>query len=186
MNIWIVANLIFSLNSPISYTKSMLRHKAKPHRVTRLIVWLASFAAVLGILHKANFAAEVFASIFFVRATYLLVMSFIYGVGGTTKLDRVCLAIGILALIAYFVTGNGLIAILLGILADLICFIPTYVKIFYHPNSEDPTFFTIEGFAALCGVIAVGSVQLGILFPIYIVLCNIIILILIYRKRLTV
>jgi hypothetical protein len=161
----------------------MLRNQAKPHRVTRLIVWLTSFAAVLGILHNANFAAQAFAIIFFARATYLLVMSFIYGVGGATKLDQVCIVIGILALITYIFTGSGLLTIILGIFADLIGFIPTFVKTFHHPSSEDPTFFTIEGFAALFGVIAVGSLQQGILFPVYIVFCNITVLALIYRKR---
>ena len=111
-------------------------------------------------------------------------MSFIYGVGGATKLDKSCLVIGVIALLAYFVTGSGLLAVLFGILADLIGYIPTFVKTYYHPSSEDPTFFIIEGFASLFGVIAVGSLQVGILFPIYFVLCSFTVVFLIYRKKL--
>lgn len=184
MNIWIIGTLIFSVISPISYTKSMLRGKSKPHRVTRLIVWLASIAGILGVLQNANLAAQVFAFIFFARATYLLIMSFIYGVGGATKLDKSCLVIGILALILYGITGSGLLAIAFGLLADLIGYIPTFVKTYHNPSSEDPTFFALEGLAALFGIIAVGSLQLGIIFPVYFFLCCAVILLLIYRKKL--
>lgn len=184
MSIWIIATLILSLISPISYTKSMLGHKSKPHRVTRLIVWLASVAGILGVLHNANLAAQIFAFIFFARATYLLIISFLYGVGGATKLDKSCLVIGIIALLAYVVTGSGLLAVLFGILADFIGYIPTFVKTYHQPSSEDPIFFTIEGFAALFGVIAVGSLQVGVLFPIYFVLCSFTVVSLIYRKKL--
>jgi hypothetical protein len=161
----------------------MLLGKSKPHRVTRIIVWLASIAGILGVLQNANLAGQVFALIFFARATYLLIMSFIYGVGGATKLDKTCLVIGVLALVLYFITGSGLVAVLFGILADVIGYIPTFVKTYHDPSSEDPTFFTIEGFAALFGVIAVGSLQVGILFPVYFVICSFTVVFLIYRKK---
>lgn len=184
MNIWIIGTLILSLISPIFYTKSMLAHKAKPHRVTRLIVWLAAIAGLMGVLDSTNTAGIIFAVIFLVRASYLLVMSLFYGVGGASLLDRSCLAIGVLALILYVVTGSGLLAISLGILADVIGYIPTFAKTWRYPQSEDPTFFIVEGIAALFGVIAIWELRADILFPLYFVACNIIIVVLIYRRRL--
>src|SRR3546814_14561293 len=114
MNAWIIGSLILSIISPIFYTKSMVAGKAKPHRVTRLIVWLASAAGILGVLGSPNLAGVIFALIFFVRATYLLVMSLIYGVGGASRLDITCLIIGVFAIIAFVVTGSGFLAITLG------------------------------------------------------------------------
>lgn len=186
MNLWIIGTLILSLISPVFYTKSMLAHKAKPHRVTRLIVWLASVAGILGVLHNSNISGQIFAFIFLARATYLLVMSFILGVGGATKLDKICLFIGIVALISYVTTGSGLLAVALGIIADLIGYIPTFVKTYHHPSSEDPTFFAIEGLASFFGIIAVGSIQVGILFPIYFTTGSLAVVLLIYRKKLLV
>lgn len=184
MNIWLLGNIIFSLISPISYSKSMMHHKAKPHRVTRLIVWFASIAGVLGVLHTANYAAFIFAFLFYLRASYILLMSLKYGTAGSTTLDKSCLTIGILALILYFITGNGLLTILLGISADLIGFIPTYVKTYNKPFSEDPVFFIIECVASLFGLIAIGSFQIGILFPFYMLICDLFVLALIYRQKL--
>lgn len=183
MNYWIIGTLILSLISPISYTKSMLAGKAKPHRVTRLIVWLASVAGVLGVIHSTSLPGKIFAFIFLARATYLLIMSVFYGVGGLAKLDVYCLCIGILALVVYATTKNGTLTILFGILADLIGYIPTFTKTYRDPNSEDPVFFSIEGIASLFGVFAIWSFQAAILFPIYFTLCSAAVVVLIYRKK---
>ncbi|HSX15874.1 MAG TPA: hypothetical protein VLF40_03735 [Candidatus Saccharimonadales bacterium] len=184
MNYWIAGTLVLSLISPIFYTKSMLAGKAKPHRVTRLIVWLASIAGLLGVLHSTNVAGIIFAGIFLTRATYLLVMSFLYGVGGASRLDKLCLVIGCLAVAIYALTANGLLAILTAILADLIGYIPTFVKTWRKPETEDPTFFIIEGLAALLGIFAIWQVRVDILLPIYFTVCCLVIVVFIYRKRL--
>lgn len=184
MNIWIIGMLVLSLVSPIFYTKSMLAGKAKPHRTTRLIIWLAAVAGILGVIDSPNMAGIIFACIFLARATYLLVMSFIYGVGGTSRLDMYCLVVGVLALILYVVTGNGLLAILFGVAADLIGYIPTFVKTWHKPKSEDPTFFIIEGIASLLAIIAIWELRPDILFPAYFVLCSVTVVLLIYRKPL--
>lgn len=183
MNIWIIGTIVLSLVSPIFYTKSILAGKAKPHRVTRLIVWLAAVVGVLGILGSTNIAGLIFACIFLARASYLLGMSLIYGVGGASKLDRYCLAIGILALALFAITGNGLLAIAFGILADLIAYIPTFVKTWHKPKSEDPTFFIIETIASLFAVFAIWEFRADILFPIYFVLSGAAVVLLIYRKQ---
>ena len=184
MSYFIIGTLILSLISPIFYTKSMLAGKAKPHRVTRFIVWLASIAGVLGVIHGSNLPGKIFAGIFLVRATYLLVMSAIYGVRGFTKLDIYCLIFGVVAIVSYALTGNGVLAISLGIIADVIGYIPTFIKTYHHPKSEDPVFFSIEGLASFLGVLAVWQLKADILFPIYFTLCSALVVFLIYRKKL--
>lgn len=184
MNVWIILTLVLSLISPYFYTKSMLAKKAQPHRVTRLIILLASITGVLGVLGSDNLSGVIFAGIFFARAVYLFVMSIFYGTGGASRLDRSCLTVGVVALVAYAMTGNGLLAVALGILADLIGYIPTFVKTWKKPKSEDPTFFAIEGLASLCAIIAISEPKVDILFPIYFAVCCAVVLFLIYRPKL--
>jgi len=185
INYWIIGTLVLSIISPVFYTKSMLAGKTKPHKVTRSIVWLASIAGVLGVVHSTNVSGIIFAGIFFARASYLLVMSYIYGVGGASRLDKLCLGMGVLAVVAYAVTGSGLLAVSFGIMADLIGYIPTFVKTWHHPKSEDPLFFGIESLATLLAIFAIGQLRVDTLFPIYFMLCGGTILFLIYRKQLT-
>lgn len=184
MNYWIVGTLVLSLISPISYTRSMLAGKSRPHRVTRLIVWLAAVAGVLGVMGTNNLSGIIFAYIFLARATYLLVMAAIYGVGGWQKLDKYCLVLGVAALVLYLTTHNGFVTILFGILADLIGYIPTFVKTWHTPNSEDPVFFGIETLASVFAILAVGAWVVGVMFPIYFAVCGGAVVALIYRKRL--
>lgn len=184
MGYLIIGTLILSLISPIFYTKSMLAGKAKPHKVTRFIVWLASVAGVLGVIHNSNLPGKIYALIFFARATYLLAMSLRYGFGGFSKLDKYCLLLGIVAVISYVLTGNGLLSISLGILADVIGYIPTFIKTYRHPTTEDPTFFSIEAAAALLGVFAIWQLEPDILFPIYFTACSLVVVGLIYRVKL--
>lgn len=185
MNFWIIGTLVLSLISPISYTKSMLAGKAKPHRVTRLVIWLVSIAGILGVLTSSNRAGVIFALIFLARATYLLVMSFIYGTGGSTKLDKACLALGVVAVASYAITRNELLTISLGLLADIIAYIPTFVKTYHEPKSEDATFFGIEAVASLFGIFAIWEWRVDILLPIWFLLSCLIVIALIYRKDLT-
>lgn len=184
MNYWLIGTIVLSIISPISYTKSMLKGKVKPHRVTRLIVWLASLAGLLGVLNSSNSAGKIFALIFLIRATYLLIMAVIYGVGGLQKLDLYCLFFGVLALVAYYTTRSGLLTISLGIAADLIGYLPTFVKTYKKPESEDPLFFSIEGLASLFAIFAIWELAPDILFPIYFLLSSMTVVALIYRKRL--
>lgn|GEM_PF-606508 len=183
MNLWIIGTLFLSLISPIFYSKSIFAHQSKPHKVTRLIVWLASISGVLAVIHSHNMAGKIFAAIFLARATYLLILASVYGVGGASKLDKSCLGIGVVALVMYAVTRNGLLAITFGVLSDLIGYIPTFVKTWHEPASESPTFFAIEGLASLLGVLAIGQLRVDIILPAYFVLCSATVVALIYRKR---
>jgi len=85
----------------------------------------------------------------------------------------------------YFLTGSGLLAVTFGIAADLIGYIPTFVKTWHQPQSEDPLFFSLETLAALFGVFAIWEIRVDILFPIYFTLGASTIVVLIYRRRLT-
>ncbi len=184
MDFWIIGTLILSLISPIYYTKSMMAGNAKPHRVTRLVIWLASIAGILGVLTSDNRAGVIFALIFLARATYLLIMSFIYGKGGSSTLDKACLVLGVLAVASYVVTKNELLTVSLGVLADVIAYIPTFVKTYHEPKSEDATFFGIEAVASLFGIFAIWEWRVDILFPIWFLLSCLIVIALIYRKDL--
>jgi hypothetical protein len=91
---------------------------------------------------------------------------------------------GVVAVISYVLTGSGLLAVMLGVLADLIAFIPTFVKTWKKPESEDPNFFAIEVVASICAIIAIDELRVDTIFPIYFVLSGGFVLLLIYRKKL--
>ena len=87
MNYWIIGILMLSLIPPIFYMNSMLVGQTKSHRVARLIVRLAAILwGTKGNKFVQHFGHNLCRHILNTR-NVLLVMSGIYGVGGTSQLD---------------------------------------------------------------------------------------------------
>jgi len=70
-----------------------------------------------------------------------------------------------------------------GVLSDFIGYVPTFVKTWYEPSNESPTFFAIEGLASFLGVLAIWQLRVDLILPVYFVLCSAIVVALIYRKK---
>ena len=52
------------------------------------------------------------------------------------KLDYICLALAVLALILWKITNNPLLAIIFSILADFFAALPLIIKIYKFPETE--------------------------------------------------
>ncbi len=58
-----------------------------------------------------------------------------------TKLDIVCGVLSVFALILWAITGDGNVAIILAIAADLLAGVPTLMKSYKAPETEHPDVF---------------------------------------------
>jgi len=101
-----------------------------------------------------------------------------------TTLDKTCIALGIVALLGWFITQEPIVAILFAILADLIVGVPTLVKSYKDPASE--TLFpwltiTIGTTFALAALTTFDAHNL--LFPVYILCFDATVTILILRGK---
>jgi hypothetical protein len=112
----------------------------------------------------------------------MLAMSLKYGVGGRSKLDVTCLVIGVAGVLAS-VTNNGLLGIWLALVADLIGYVPAFIKTYKNPKSEEPVFYTLESFAAISVIIGIGEIRKDIILPIYFVVSSLVMIGLIFRKK---
>ncbi len=180
MNILTTIFVTLSVVSPISYTWRTLKGTVRPHRVTRLVVWVASLTSLIVTLGSENSSGKLFGIVFFARATFLLLLALKYGAGGRTKLDIYCLVIGVVGVLVSL-TGNGLAGILLALVADVVGYIPAIVKTYKDPRSEEPIFYILEFFAALSIVISIGDLSVDIIMPLYFVASCVVMLGLIYR-----
>jgi hypothetical protein len=180
MNVLTAIFVTLSVVSPISYTWRTLKGTVRPHRVTRLVVWVASLTSLIVTLGSENSAGKLFGIVFFARATFLLLLALKYGAGGRTKLDIYCLVIGVVGVLVSLL-GNGLAGILLALAADVVGYIPAIVKTYRDPKSEEPVFYILEFFAALSIVISIGEAGVDVIMPLYFVASCIVMLGLIYR-----
>lgn len=169
---------------PITYIISIARGNSKPHRMTRFIVAFVLTLNFFSILaFQGNIGAKVFAGISFAQAIVILLMSFWRGMGGASVFDYICLGIAAIGIVGWKITGNPLVGVWFSILADLAAYLPAFIKTWKHPKTESPWYYALSGIAAFLGLIAY-KLDASSIFQIYIAICCIVMIGLIYRKSL--
>lgn len=101
-----------------------------------------------------------------------------------TPLDVVCGILAILALVFYVLTHNLEISIFFAILTDTLASVPTLVKTWKFPETESVAGYVPSIFNATLSLLIIKNWIFSIYsFSIYLILVNITIVSLIYRKK---
>lgn len=183
--LFLTLSTLFLLIAPITYVVSIIRGKTRPHRLTRLAVMAAlllSFASALAA--GANPGILLLAGISAVHGVVIFVLSLWRGMGsGTRTLDWACFLLAVVGLAAWQLSGNALIGIWFAISADLVAFIPAYVKTWRNPGTESPWFSIFSVVGASLTLVAY-PLQASSVFQMYIILGSLIMVICIYRRQL--
>jgi hypothetical protein len=140
---FIILGSLFNIAGSLTYALSTIRGRTKPNRVTWFLWTIApliAFSAQIGegVTWTAltTFTAG-FSPLLILLASFVNRKAY-WRIG---RLDIVCGAISVLALILWLATGTGTIAIIFSILADLLAAVPTLAKSFSDPASEHPAPF---------------------------------------------
>jgi hypothetical protein len=170
-----------SLIGTIDYISSIIKGKTKPHRTTRIVLFIVSSANLIGAVSAhAHWGTILLSILFFVRSFILALLSIKRGIGGMSKLDVSCGVIAVAGILAWLITGNGISALIFSVIADAVAYIPAVIKTWKLPKSEAPLIYWLEGVAAILAVIHDG-LRISILFQVYIVISCIVMLVCIYR-----
>jgi hypothetical protein len=100
------------------------------------------------------------------------------------KFDYVCGIFSALALLFWWITKDPAIAIFLAIISNFFSGIPTFIKSRKHPETESVSPYASGLFNALTSFFAMktsGFIELA--FPIYIVVSNLFLVIVLFRKK---
>lgn len=142
---------VLSMIGSGSYIYAVLKGRAQPNRVT-WILWaiapLIAFAAQIqggvGLLQSLLTFMVGFGPLLVVIASF-----FSHGaVWKLTTFDFVCGGLSVLGLLLWFVTRENNIAIFFAIMADGLAALPTLVKSYKEPESEDATVFILGATSA--------------------------------------
>ncbi|MBI1862853.1 hypothetical protein HYS00_01895 [Candidatus Microgenomates bacterium] len=164
---------IISLVSGIPYVRDILKGTTKPNAVS----WGGWFLLTL-IATFAQFSSGASWSVILIitetiKVGIIFLLALKYGVQEYTKLDWVCLALGLLAVVLWKLTNQPVLAIVLAVIADLIMAYPTFVKSFYEPYTETASAFVIAAVAALLSVVSTQIYDsANLIYPVYLILAN--------------
>ena len=181
---FIIISCILALISPIVYSIAIMQGKAKPHRTTRLVLLLITSLTTASLFAQHNQVAIYLAAVSTLQSIIIFILSIKRGMGGWAKTDIFCLMLAILGIILWQTTKNPVIALYFAIIADFTGMIPAIIKTYRWPKTEVWTFFLLDVFAAIFSLLALKKWTIvEYSYPLYIMLINLIMVILIIAPR---
>lgn len=182
---FILLGVALQLIGGLGYLIDTLKGKVKPNKVSWLL-WslaplIAFFAEIkqgVGILSLTTFVAGF--------VPFLIFIASFMNKKAEWKLytfDLVCGALSILGLVFWMVTKVGNIAIFFSILADALASVPTVVKAYKQPETENGLVFFMSLFNSGIGLLVIKTWNFQhVGFPLYLLINAIIFVAIIYGK----
>jgi hypothetical protein len=159
---------ILGVISFFPYFSSIFRGETKPQRATYGIWSFIGIVEVGSYVASGARATVLLPLVYLIGEIAIFVLSFKRGMGGTNKLDFICLAGALMGIIGWVVTNNPHVALYLSIFASLCGFIPTVKKTYFLPRTESALSWGIAGVAATLNLLAVPHLELYlIVYPLY-------------------
>lgn len=135
---FVIVGAAFNLAGSSAYTVSTLRGRTRPNRVSWFVWSLAAFVAFsaqlsqhVGLRSLMTFMVG-FGPLMIFLASFVNKKSY----WRVTRFDLICGALSLFALVLWKITGDGNVAIILSIAADVLATIPTVKKSYDNPSSE--------------------------------------------------
>lgn len=164
-----IASGALGIISFFPYLRSILNGETKPHRTTYGIWSFVGTVELVSYIASGATTTIILPLVFLLCEIAIFILSFKRGMGGTTKLDILCLVGAILGVIGWVITRNPEVALYLSISASLCGFIPTVKKTYLYPKTENTLAWSIAAGAAILNLLAISHWTLNIIaYPLYI------------------
>lgn len=182
--VFLVLSTLLPLYSPVPYIRSILAGATRPHRTTRLVYLVIGILTTLSLLVSGDRVALWISAVSLLQAIVLFFLGLKYGMGGWAKMDIACLILAIAGIIAWQTTDNPLFGLYFGIGADFMGTVPTLIKTWRNPSSEEPTFYILDATAGVFNMLALTNWAVGdFAYPLYLFLVNALVALLVLRPK---
>lgn len=154
---FVYVGVVLSLLGGLSYLIDTLKGKAKPNKVSWFVWALAPLIAFWATVQQGVGVQSLLTFMVGFNPLIIFIASFVNkkAYWKISKLDLSCGALAILGLVLWQITGTGNLAIFFGILADGIAAIPTVIKSYKEPETENANVFLGSGLAALITLLTI-------------------------------
>lgn len=148
---FVIVGAFISFFGALSYLKDTLKGKAKPNKVSWFVWTLAPFIAFWATVQQGVGIQSLLTFMVGFNPLLIFLASFVNkkAYWKVTKLDLTCGTLAIAGLILWQITNIANLAIFFSIFADGIAAIPTIIKSYNEPETENPNVFLGSGIAAL-------------------------------------
>lgn len=175
---------LFAFLSIVPYIKDILHGTTRPN-VVSYVLW----CILLSISTLAQYSAGASWTIILVIGDLLAALTVVvfcftgYGYKKYGPIEIICFVLAIVAIVLWQTTNNPLLAIIFSLVADILAGVPTIVKTYRDPKSELPLGWFMVAFGAFLSLISNTIFDLpNLLFPVWILIVNILVGVLALRK----
>lgn len=183
--IFLILSIVAGFVSPVIGISSVLKGNFKPQRMTRFLIMLVSFLFVGTLFANGDTNGIYLASAQLLGSMAMFYLSLKRGIGGNTRLDWTVFAMAIGSLIVWQTTNIAFLGLVMSIVTDFIGFVPTLIKTWNHPETEEWKFYMSDVVASFFSILSISTLSLSnSVFPLYILAINIVSVVMILgRKR---
>jgi hypothetical protein len=158
---------ILAIGGYVPYIYSTARGITKPNRAT-WIIW-----TIVGGLLAFSYIAEgdqhsIWLPLgYFIGPLIVAILSFRFGYAEWTRLDTICMVAAAISIIPWILSDNATLTLLINVAIDASGAIPTLVKTYREPETEDFTAWFIFFVANTLQLFAIEMWNIAALYPIY-------------------
>jgi hypothetical protein len=175
---FIYLGIAISFLGGLSYLIETIKGKTKPNRVSWFIWTLAPLIAFSATIKQGVGVQSLITLMAGFNPLMVSVASFVNkkSYWRVTRLDLFCGGLAIMGLILWKITGTGNMAIFFSIMADALAAVPTIIKSYVAPETENGKVYLASGIAGLIGLLTIKIWRFEqFAFPLYFLLMNIVI-----------
>ncbi|MDD5749588.1 MAG: hypothetical protein PHO91_02250 [Patescibacteria group bacterium] len=168
------------------YVKETIKGNTKPNRVTWLMWSIAPLIATSAALSDGVRLAvlPVFMAGFAPLLVFIVSFANKKSYWRLRTFDYACGTLSILALILWWITKEPVVAIIFALAADFFAAMPTLIKSWKYPETESVEAYSTGVFNSLTSFFALRTFAISeIAFPIYLLILNSSLMLIIYRSR---
>jgi hypothetical protein len=158
---------ILALVGYIPYIFETIRGVTRPNQATWIIWTIVGGLLAFSYLADQGLSSSWLPLGYFVGPLIVAILTFKYGYSSWSKLDIICVVAAVISIIPWFLSSNPTYTLLINIFIDSTGAIPTLIKTYHEPETEDLTAWIIFFIANTTQLFAVTTWGVASLYPIY-------------------
>lgn len=185
-DIFLLISIVLSVWGFLWGIRTILKGYFRPQRMTRFLFMLIFVLIFVFLLMEKDTNSIYVAFMAAFGSVVIFLLSLKKGMGGRSKFDLVVLTVALIAIGMWALIGNSLAGLVTSILAGTMAYIPTYIKSWKNPGTEDWFFYLIYVSASVFSILSIREFSLAkMAFPVFLALSNgALIVIIVLRKNL--
>lgn len=168
---FVILGFFLSLSGSISYLVDTIKGKTKPNKVSWFMWSLAPLIAFTAEIKEGVGLASLMTFSVGFGPLLIFISSFINKKSNwkIQKLDLLCGLLSVVGLILWQITKIGNIAILFSLISDGAASVPTIIKAYHYPETENANVFILSAINAILTLLTIRIWNFAhVAFPLYI------------------